>query len=161
MMVVVNVWGRPWTLNGERSGLWRAHREHTKAWRAAAGTQLLQLRPKRFDRVSVYAVSFVKQPLADTGNHYPAVKAVIDALVDVEGLGGDTGRYVPSITMHAPIPVSQEAAERLRVVFAAPGTLDPTSIDEPDYECALCGQSTAGLERLNRAGGVCDCARRV
>lgn len=93
-----------WTVNAERSRSMWEHRRSTAYVRDLWEITALPIsRQHRFSTVHVSARPYQRRrPLADTGNHYPAVKAAIDGLVDAGVLPGDTPDVVLSITMHAP-----------------------------------------------------------
>lgn len=95
---------RPRSLNSERSGHWRAHREGTREERERWGWIWRATIPSgtRLERIRVVASPSYKRSPADTGNCYPSVKAALDGLVDVGIIPDDTGAHVLSITMTAP-----------------------------------------------------------
>jgi hypothetical protein len=106
--------GRASTLNAERSGNLFAHRAETKAWRASAAWCA---RAEGFHPITVpvviEAITYTVPPLADPGNHYPAVKATIDGLVDAGLLAQDRGAQIRAIIMLAPRKARSPAHEAL------------------------------------------------
>lgn len=125
----LTVMGRPWTLNDERSQTMWKHREQTDRWRAMAmhaargqlpGTK----RVPHLQWARVIATPYVVHPLADPGNNYPAVKAIIDGCVDAGVLINDTGEFVPTIIMHAPVKIKDRTQQRVEVVLEGPIRLE-------------------------------------
>ena len=109
-------------LNAERREHWRRHREMTEAWRTLAHHTargrikgVVGVRAIEY-ATEIIAIPVVRPPLADTGNHYPAVKAVIDGLVDAGVLFDDGPEWINRISLMRPLPVSSVDRERLTVV---------------------------------------------
>lgn len=108
--------GRPWGLNAERSKHWTQHRARTQTFREAAGWVAMQhLSPVDF--VDIVVECRMRPPLLDTGSNYPAVKAMIDGLVDVGILKDDTPRYVRSVKLLAPFAVRSNEPETTTLVL--------------------------------------------
>jgi hypothetical protein len=110
--------GRARSLNGERNKHWRVHRKATEQERgewhliwleAVLGPDMPEdattvPEPMR-GRVEVTATAYMSGVLADAGNHYPSVKAAIDAAVDAGLLVSDRGEHVARVIMEAPVRV--------------------------------------------------------
>jgi hypothetical protein len=134
---------RAWTLNAERSGSihnhWSVTRSLTKDWRTAFWALGSQQR-HRFNKAHVVVTIVMKPPLADTGNHYTAVKAAIDGLVDARVLPDDTPQSVLSLTMLAPRKTQKGAPETFALTLIA---------DDEDSLCALCHQSIPSAQKAH------------
>ena len=116
---MIDVSGRPWTTNEERRGShhWSVTREQTRNCRRLWELETLnRARGVRFNRVAIDVHSWMRQPLPDTGNIYPYVKAAIDGIVDARLIPGDTHRHVASITMHATTPIAPREREHVTIV---------------------------------------------
>jgi len=109
--------GRPWTMNGERAAHWRDHRDRTATWRYKTGLLANVRKFPRCTRIDVEAEFLLHHPLPDTGNSYPAVKAIIDGLVDAKIIPDDSATHVRSIKMHAPTNVPRTQPERVVVCW--------------------------------------------
>lgn len=97
---------RPWSLNDERAGHWRARAERTKRWRHAFA---ILARAEGRELELEVPVVIEATPLGvrgDAGNHLPAVKAAVDGLVDAGWLADDSPRYVAALLLRAPEPSS-------------------------------------------------------
>lgn len=73
----------------------------------------------------VIAVPVVRRPLADTGNHYPAVKAVIDGLTDAGVIYDDGPDWISQITLKAPVLCPSDEREHLTVVVFGVARKEP------------------------------------
>ena len=97
-----------WTTNAERSKALWWHRAQTAdarrqaAFMASSARAAGHLTPVTDVQVIEAEPFQPRHPLADCGAHYPAVKAVIDGLVDARVLPADTPAVVPAILMRAP-----------------------------------------------------------
>lgn len=107
-LVVVQIEGRPPTLNSERSGHWRTHRESTKVYRFEAALRVRAARvlgqwhdPFAMTKVDVWSY-YAKGRIPDTGACMPAVKAIIDGAVDGGLLTDDTPDIVRHVAFWAP-----------------------------------------------------------
>lgn len=138
-------------MNWERAQYWREHREQTRVIRESVGWIAKGLHLPQFERAHVTALIDVTHPVADTGNHYGAIKAMIDGLVDCGTLPDDSGEHVLSITMMAPRQVTQRVEEGITLVLSdhnAPAAL----------VCRKCG-TWAHEWRFDQHGGVCRCGQ--
>lgn len=55
--------------------------------------------------------------LADPGNHFPAIKAVIDGLRDAKVLTEDTKDYVSRLVMEAPVKAASAGATGVTLIL--------------------------------------------
>lgn len=99
--------GRARSLNAERKGHHMARHADTDAWRHAAKMLAVSERnkgllPRMRPGVTITAVPYTKPPLADTGNHYPTIKACIDGLQDAQIIEDDNADWVAEIRLRAP-----------------------------------------------------------
>lgn len=104
--------GRPPLTNAERSGHWRAHREATRAWRETAGWAAKAGRCSAI----VGPVTVTSWPTYRTGRSWPdvgawapALKAVVDGLVDAGILPADTADIVRYVHYHPPLRGDRDA----------------------------------------------------
>lgn len=107
---------RPWLLNAERSGgrggigghFGRA--ELVREWRETFALLAREQRmpPLEWIRVEVQQTCATRR-LPDTGSCFPAVKAAIDGLVDVNVIPDDGPRYVQALTFLAPVALGYDA----------------------------------------------------
>jgi hypothetical protein len=94
---------RPWTLNRERAGHWRVHRQATDLWRQVFGQLAGDRRVPRFKACVIeVSVTVNRPPVADTGACIGAAKAAVDGLVDAGRLPDDGPTVVRMLTFHAP-----------------------------------------------------------
>ena len=128
---------RAWTLNAERSGSghghWSKTRQVTKEWRESFWALGVNGKQK-FNSAHIVVSIEMRPPLADTGNHYGAVKAAIDGLVDAGVLPDDTPKTVRSLTMMAPRKIQKGERE----------TFSITLIAADSNTCALCKNPIRG-----------------
>lgn len=101
----IEVWGKMWTLNGERKMHHFTRAKNVKEWREAAATVAIA---KKIPPLGSIEVTFTphrvnKSGMADTGGHFPVVKACIDGLVDAGVLNGDGPEIVKRLTFEAPV----------------------------------------------------------
>ena len=97
--------GRPWTMNAALRDSWQANSKRTRQirtdsgwlWRQALGTD--KLPPGLTVAVAVRTKDKRRQ---DTGAAMPAVKAVIDALIDIGAVPDDDPRYIRQVRFAAP-----------------------------------------------------------
>lgn len=100
---VVDHLARPWSLNAERGGSPWEHRRRTKEWREQVGWSIVASGvPRGLDRIAVVASPWYRGRLADCGNCYPAVKAAVDALVDLRIVPDDDPGHVGPIILDTP-----------------------------------------------------------
>ena len=114
---------RPESVNAERKLSHRARGEHTAAMREASRLLAGEISHWRLKLLPVLVIATPFQRggiLADTGNHYPSVKAAIDGLVDAGWMPDDTPAYVAGILMLPPLRPAEGAPSglHLRVVPA-------------------------------------------
>lgn len=103
--------GRLTSLNRERAKSRWVRAADTATWREAAALVFADRfgRGKPIRDAIIAAVPHQKKGrLADTGNHYPSVKAVIDGLQDVGVLVEDSPKYLRVIELHAPVRAERE-----------------------------------------------------
>lgn len=112
----VTVMGAPRSLNAERRGHWRTHRQATAADREMWGWSWREVLPRglHLEAVRVEARPYQAGVLPDAGNAYPSVKAALDGLVDAGFLPDDGPAHVHAVTLHAPQRV-KPAEARLTV----------------------------------------------
>ena len=91
--------GRPPTLNAERSAHWGQHRASTREWREAGMVHALAERVPTLGRVRVtYWPTYPdRRGIPDLGGVFPAVKAVVDGLVDAGVLADDDEGHVAEL----------------------------------------------------------------
>lgn len=91
---------RPWTVNGERKMTPHERAAIVDEWRQRGGWIAKAEKVPHLARVLVRARPLVKNRAAmqDVGNCLPAVKAVIDGLVDVGVLPDDTPVYLRELS---------------------------------------------------------------
>jgi hypothetical protein len=95
---------RPWTLNRERAGHWRVHRQATDLWRQVFGQLAGDRKVPKFKACTIEVrVTVGRPPVADTGACIGAAKAAIDGLVDAGRLPDDGPSIVRALTFYAPI----------------------------------------------------------
>lgn len=112
MLVMLRHQGKPWSLNRERSmNLWE-HRRQTESVRELTHWRMNGIvgRPLP-DGIHVTATFRQCQPLHDTGNDYPIVKAMLDGMRDAKVLVDDTPFYVASVTLLAPVFVAHRVEQ--------------------------------------------------
>lgn len=127
-------YGRPWSLNAERSGSrghghWSKTGKLVKEWREAFYYQALDNRVQ-FRSAHVIVEVAMKPPLADTGNAYGTIKACIDGLVDASVLPGDGPKEIKSLLMMAPRKTGKQERDSVTI----------TLIDAEASSCPSCGQ---------------------
>lgn len=126
MKVQLFVPGAIFTTNKERKINHFARAQLVEPLRTTAKLLTLNLmRAECLDRIDgPVSVSFIpyqgRGVLADTGNHYPACKAVLDGVVDAKLIGGDSPEFV---TVHCYYPPRKQTTTGILI------TLWP---DEPD-----------------------------
>jgi hypothetical protein len=101
----IEVWGKMWTLNGERKMHHFTRAKNVKEWREAAATIA---KAKKIPALECIEVTFTphrvnRSGMADTGGHFPVVKACIDGLVDAGVLSGDGPEIVKRLIFEAPV----------------------------------------------------------
>lgn len=86
---------QPWSINMERTKHWSWRSKRVKAWRLRAfyEARVLGLGPMPPSIVTV-SLPFDKAARRDPSNYLPAVKAIVDGLVDAELWPDDTPEYV-------------------------------------------------------------------
>ena len=101
--VELTVPGKLVTVNTERAASrWARHRL-TKQWRQAAHWSAKAAKLPELDWAWITVQpSQARGVLADTGNHYPSVKAMIDGLVDFGMLLDDGPKFVKALTCMPP-----------------------------------------------------------
>jgi hypothetical protein len=114
---VVEVWGEMWTTNAERSMHHYTRAKKVKEWRSAT---CVAAKARKIPRMKVIEVRFTphkrnRQGMADTGNHFPVAKAMIDGLVDAGILIGDGPDTVRRLVFEAPV-ISGESKARLEII---------------------------------------------
>jgi hypothetical protein len=93
---------RPWTVNAERAAnRWQRARD-TKEWRQATALYAKQHRVPLLTDATVTVSLVLKGRLQDTAACLPALKAVVDGLVDAGMFVDDTGDHVRQIVFQAP-----------------------------------------------------------
>ena len=90
-----------WGVNEERAGGWRQHRSRTRVARdftnlALSGRSL----PGFAGVVEIEATTYGHR--LDPGSDLPLVKAVVDGLVDLGVLAGDSAKHVSRVILNAP-----------------------------------------------------------
>lgn len=105
-------WERPWTTNAERAKNRFVRQANTKRWREFSRKFAVEAGPRQLTDATVDVFLHLKGRLQDTAACNPAVKAVIDGLVDARLFDDDTGVHVKAIRFHAP----QRATENVLVV---------------------------------------------
>ena len=105
---VATLWvpNRPALLNAERSKHWRNHRQQTSTdrqhgWVLGARLKANGYRPPT-PAVVASRPTYRHRPWPDVGNWLPAVKAVVDGLVDAGWWPDDTAEYVSCLVFDAP-----------------------------------------------------------
>lgn len=114
---VLEVWGEMWTANKERTIHHYTRAKKVKEWRTAACTAA---KARRLPHMEAIEVRFTphrvdKRGMADTGGHFPVVKAIIDGLVDAGVLTGDGPDTVRRLVFEAPV-VSGESKATLEII---------------------------------------------
>lgn len=97
--------GRPVLMNANRSrNHWRTQAEATRDLRTAARYEALRARLRRIERCEVhsYPTYRTRRSWPDVGAWAPAVKAVVDGLVDAKVLEDDTHEVVMALHFWAP-----------------------------------------------------------
>lgn len=117
----VTHWDKPWTLNDERARAWQRRHIDTREWREAFGMLARAEKMPQLRVVRVVALPLCRIANVDAGNHYPAVKAAIDGLVDAGVLPNDGPQHVVAITMLAPKKIGRDGL-RLVILDAAEAT---------------------------------------
>jgi hypothetical protein len=114
--LVIEVVGAPFTVNAERSMNPYQRAARVKAWRTGAWAVAKE---RQLERI-LFPVSVEAMPIStrrsgrqDVGACMPAVKAIIDGLVDAEVLPGDGADVVTSLTFYAPAPGDVDAVRVL------------------------------------------------
>lgn len=109
----IEVWGKMWTLNGERKMHHFTRAKHVKEWREAAATVAVARKVPALKAIEVVFTPHRvnKSGMADTGGHFPVVKACIDGLVDAGVLTGDGPDIVRRLTFEAPVVSGESKAE--------------------------------------------------
>ena len=105
--------GRPMSLNQERTMNFYTVGKVTKTWREAAywlakEAKIPRLNRARFVAIPLHATAASPQ---DAGNCLPAVKAMIDGLVQAQILEDDGPAFVTSIELRAPIVCGEDGLE--------------------------------------------------
>jgi hypothetical protein len=96
-----------WTQSRNNSTNHYQRAEWIGAARKAAWAKALEAKLPVMGLVEISATPHQgRGTLADPGNHFPAVKAVIDGLRDAKVLTEDTKDYVKALTMEAPVKAS-------------------------------------------------------
>lgn len=101
----IEVSGKMWTLNSERKMHHFTRAKNVKEWREKAA-KIAQ--DNKIPLMSQIQVTFIphrinKSGMADTGGHFPVVKACIDGLVDAGVLIGDGPEIVKRLIFEAPV----------------------------------------------------------
>lgn len=92
------------TMNWERGANHFTKAAVVASWRLAAKVAAWETKIGSYDRVDIECWPSQKRGvLADTGSHFPVLKACVDGLVDAGVLPDDRGAEVASVTMHAPV----------------------------------------------------------
>jgi crossover junction endodeoxyribonuclease RusA len=86
----------PWSLNQERTKHWSWRAKRTRAYRfaAMAGARNLRIEPQPPSRVLVQLAFAKASSRRDPSNYLPAVKAIVDGLVDAGLWPDDTAEFV-------------------------------------------------------------------
>ena len=91
------------TLNAERKADAHDRASIVRLWREAAWATALQAKVSPMKRIKITVhVGQRGSVLADAANHYPAVKACIDGLVDAKVIEDDGPGFVRNIDQWAP-----------------------------------------------------------
>lgn len=109
----MEIWGKMWTLNAERSMHHFTRAKNVKEWREAS---TVVAKARKIPSLGAVEVIFTphrknRQGLADTGGHFPVAKACIDGLVDAGVLTGDGPDIVRRLTFTAPVISGESKAE--------------------------------------------------
>ena len=94
---------RPFTINAERRMHHMERARHVREWRTLSATLAKRKRIPSLTAVHVHSHPHLKGRLQDADACHPAVKAIIDGLVDAGVIPDDDPRYVKAVTYHAPI----------------------------------------------------------
>lgn len=105
-------WERPWTTNAERAKNRFVRQANTKRWRTFSAEFARRAGTRKLTDATIDVFLDLKGQLQDTAACNPAVKAVIDGLVDAKLFDDDTGVHVKAICFHAP----RRAKENVLVV---------------------------------------------
>lgn len=125
---------RPMSLNAERPAHWSVGNRATQEWKDATIQALSRAKLMRHRFVAVdfsYEVVYPDAVLTDTGNTYPTLKAIVDAVCDVEILPADNPYHKRRILFEPPaIDRSLDyPVVRIRMVPAEP---------QPDHGAGQC-----------------------
>lgn len=111
---VIRIAERPFTINAERRMHHMQRAKLVREWRGKAEKFAKRMQIPRLEAVHVISQPYLTGRLQDADACHPAVKAVIDGVVDAGVLVDDAPRYVRAITYRAPIKAS---ADRLEVTI--------------------------------------------
>lgn len=102
-LIIVDHLGRPTTSNMAHKWHHRAVSADRKQWRSAGRTHAERAHIPHLSAAHLTVQGVYRaRPMPDTDAISPAVKGVIDGLVDANVLAGDTGVFVRSVTYLAP-----------------------------------------------------------
>lgn len=97
---VIEVPGRPVSLNAERGQHWAARSKEVKQRREDAFWLAKEAKIPRLERVLIVGTPvYPDRRRRDPGNAYPTVKAIVDGLRDAGVIEDDSDRYVAGIVM--------------------------------------------------------------
>lgn len=135
--------GRPLTTNRERKLTPYARARAVAEIREAAGWTAKAAGIPVLERVEVVAVPHVRnrRSLPDVAAQMPTAKAVIDALVDVQVLGGDGPDRVVRLTFEAPVVDGRDGLEVVVVDVGDGAELCDASVTP----LCVCGAALDGL----------------
>ncbi len=95
-MIELRVPGKLWTINSERRMHWAKRATLTKNMRMAGWAMALAYQIPRYETAHLVVTPHQSKrgPIADSHAFYPAVKAMVDGLVDAKIVPNDTQEYV-------------------------------------------------------------------
>lgn len=91
--------------------------KRVKEWREMAHMAAIARKIPALDAIEVYFTPhrINRKSMADTGGHFPVIKAIIDGLVDAGVLSGDGPDIVRRLIFEAP-KVSGESKAQVKIV---------------------------------------------
>jgi hypothetical protein len=109
---LLSVKGKLLSINAERKVHALRRADIVRQWREDAFWEAQAARLPHFERCSIIAMPYQHHDrLADAGNHLPAVKGVVDGLIDAGVLDDDGPEHVTALTLMAPQRVSGNGAD--------------------------------------------------
>jgi crossover junction endodeoxyribonuclease RusA len=107
---------RPWSINQERNWHYHKRAKLVDEWRKEFKQLSILAGIPPLTAIQVIATPYLRRPVQDIGNCYPAAKAAIDGIVDADVIPDDTPEYLTLLGFRQPIIVKSPDANALELL---------------------------------------------